>query len=354
MGRVVKARSVKSGLPPGTLIHIGDRIDRGVKVSVTEYGDRVFQEREIGTLGECPDFSDTSLTSWINIEGLHDIDLINRMGECVRLHPLVLEDILNTDQRPKVEDYGDYLYIVLKMFRNGKKGEIVPEQVSLILGRNFVVSFQEGITGDSFDPVRERLRNGQSRIRTMGADYLAYCLMDAIVDGYFSVLENMEDRIEGVEQEVVSDPSSDTVRNLYSLKRELIFLRKGIWPLREVLAAMTRRESKLISDPVEIYLHDVYDHIIQVIDIIEVSRDMLSGMLDIYLSSTSNRLNEIMKFLTLIATIFMPLSFLTSLWGMNFRSMPELNLRWGYPAALAIMASVAISMVLWFRKKKWF
>jgi len=354
MGRVVKERSVKSGLPPGTLIHIGERRAREIRVTVTDFGEKLFEEKEITDLKESFIPSDPSITSWIDVDGLHEIDVVRRLGECRGLHPLVMEDILNTDQRPKVEDYGDYLYIVLKMFHNGKKGEIVTEQVSIVLGSNFVLSFQEGTKGDVFEPVRERLRSGQGRLRSMGADYLTYCLMDTIVDNYFEVLESTEDKIEALEEEVVANPSPETVRKLYRLKREMIVLRKGVWPLREVLAAMTRRESKLISDPVGIYLRDVYDHIIQVIDIIEVSRDMLTGMLDIYLSSINNRLNEIMKFLTLIATIFMPLSFLASLWGMNFKFMPELAFRWGYPAALTLMVSAAIAMVFWFRKKRWF
>lgn len=353
MGRVVKERSVKSGLPPGTLIHIGEKSDREIRVSVIDYGETHFAEKEIKTLNECFYYTDPSIISWINVEGLHEIEVIRQMGECQGLHPLVLEDILNTDQRPKVEDYGDYLYIVLKMFRNGKGGEITSEQVSIILGASFVISFQEGISGDVFDPVRERVRNGKNKLRSMGADYLTYCLMDAIVDNYFVVLEETEEKIEALEAEVVAVPSPETVKRLYKLKREMIFLRKAVWPLRELLAAMTRRESKLVSDPVVIYLRDVYDHVIQVIDIIEVSRDMLSGMLDIYLSSSNNKLNEVMKFLTVIATIFMPISFLASLWGMNFKVMPELELPWGYPLALCVMFSVALAMVFWFRKKRW-
>jgi magnesium transporter len=353
MQRVVKERSVKSGLPPGTLVHIGEKSDREIRISVTDYSETVCEEKEITALKECFYFTDPSIKSWINVEGLHEIEVIQQVGECQGLHPLVLEDILNTDQRPKLEDYGEYLYIVLKTFRNDKGGDIVTEQVSLILGANFVITFQEGIRSDIFSSIRERIRNGKGRVRSMGTDYLTYCFMDAIVDNYFVVLEQAEERIEVLEDEVVTKPSPETVQKLHKLKREMIFLRKAVWPLREVLAAMTRRESKLITDPVMIYLRDVYDHVIQVIDIIEVCRDMLSGMLDIYLSSMSNRLNEVMKFLTVIATIFMPLSFLASMWGMNFKNMPELDSKWGYPIALGIMASVAVSMIVWFRKKRW-
>lgn len=353
MGRVIKERSVKSGLPPGTLIHIGEKSDREIRVSVIEYGESLFEEKEIKALNECFYYTDPTITSWINVEGLHEVEVIRQFGGCQGLHPLVMEDILNTDQRPKIEDYGDYLYIVLKMFRNETGGVILNEQVSIILGANFVISFQEGLRGDIFNPVRERVRTGAGKLRSLGADYLTYCLMDAIVDNYFVVLEGAGEKIEALEEEVTANPSPVTVSKLYKLKREMIFLRKGIWPLREVLSAMTRRETNLISDPVGVYLRDVYDHVIQVIDIIEVSRDMLSGMLDIYLSSSNNRLNEVMKFLTVIATIFMPLSFLASLWGMNFKVMPELGQPWGYPMALIIMVVVALLMIQWFRKKRW-
>ncbi len=353
MGRVVKERSVKSGLPPGTLVHIGRKSDREVRITFIDYNDSCCKEKQISALDECLLLTDRASVSWINVEGLHETETIRRIGECQGLHPLVLEDVLNTDQRPKMEDYGDYLYIVLKSFRKWEGEHIVAEQVSLILGANFVISFQEGINGDVFAPIRERIRNGKGKLRSMGADYLAYCLMDAIVDDYFTVLEKAEERIEAIEEEVVANPAQETVRKLHKMKREMIFLRKGVWPLREVLAAMTRRESRLITEPVVVFLRDVYDHTIQVIDIIEVSRDILAGMLDVYLSSMNNRLNEVMKFLTVIATIFMPLSFLASMWGMNFKQMPELEFRWGYPMALCIMVIIALSMVVWFRKKRW-
>jgi magnesium transporter len=353
MGRVVKERSVKSGLPPGTLVHIGEKIDREIKITVTDYSEALCEEKEIKALKECFYHTDRSIISWINVEGLHEIEVIQRVGECEGLHPLVLEDILNTDQRPKLEDFGEYLYIVLKMLRKGEGTDIATEQVSLILGVNFVISFQEGIKGDVFDPIRERIRNGKGKLRSMGADYLAYSLMDAIVDNYFVVLEVTEERIELLEEEVMVSPSAETVRKLHKLKRDMILLRKSVWPLREVLAAMTRRESKLISDQVALYLRDVYDHVIQVIDIIEVSRDILSGMLDIYLSSMSNKLNEVMKFLTVIGTIFMPLTFLVGVYGMNFKYLPELEWHYGYCAVWIFMVALSVAMILYFKRKRW-
>ena len=264
-----------------------------------------------------------------------------------------MEDILNTDQRPKVEDYKDYLYIVLKMLHNVKGTEIVTEQISLILHPNFVISFQEGIEGDVFSPVRERLRGAKGRIRGMGADYLAYTLIDAIVDNYFAILEGIGERIEDLEEELVSHPKKETLHRIHELKREMIFLRKAVWPLREVISTLQRGDSPLIKNTTAIYLRDVYDHTIQVIDAIETSRDMLSGMLDIYLSSISNRMNEIMKFLTIIGTIFIPLTFIVGIYGMNFAFMPELKWRYGYFAVMAFMFAIGIIMLFYFKKKKW-
>lgn len=353
MARIIKKRSVKSGLPPGTLVHIGERSEREIGITVMDYNAAGCEEKKIKALNECFYYTDTSLVTWIDVEGLHEIEIIRQVGDCQGLHPLVLEDILNTDQRPKLEDFVDYLYIVLKMLRTGENGEIVTEQVSLILGANFVISFQEGVEGDVFTPIRERIRNGKGKIRTMGADYLAYSLIDAVVDNYFVVLEGVGERVETLEGEVMTKPRPETVREIHRLKRDMILLRKAVWPLREVIGALERRESKLITEPVVVYLRDVYDHTIQVIDAIEASRDMLAGMLDIYLSSISNRMNEIMKFLTIIGTIFIPLTFIAGVYGMNFQNMPELHWQWGYYGALGIMSAVALTMLVYFKRKKW-
>lgn len=353
MPRFMKTRSQKTGLPPGSLVHIGEKKAGETKITVLDYSDTGFQEMETFAIEECFIFKDKPTVTWINIEGLHRIETIEKLGECYGFHPLVLEDILNTDQRPKLEDYESYLYIVLKMLLNETSPEVVTEQISLILGPNFVISLQEGLEGDVFNPIRERIRAGKGRIRNMGADYLAYSLIDAVVDNYFVILEKMGERIEELEDELLTGPTTDTLHEIHELKREMIFLRKAVWPLREVISALQRDETFLVGDPTRVYLRDVYDHTIQVIDAIETSRDMLAGMLDIYLSSISNRMNEVMKFLTVIGTIFIPLTFIAGVYGMNFEFMPELKWRWGYFSVWAVMAAIGMFMLLYFKRKRW-
>ncbi len=353
MPKLTKKRSKKAGLPPGSLVHIGEKKAETPKITIIDYDETHFQEKEVKTIDECFIFKDKPTVTWINIDGLHQVEILEKLGECYGLHPLVLEDILNTDQRPKMEDYGEYIYIVLKMLDyNDKSNEIEPEQMSLILGPNFVFSFQER-EGDTFNPIRERIRNSKGRIRKMGADYLAYTLLDSIVDNYFIILEKLGEKIEFLEEKLVTRPTPETLQVIHYLKREMISFRKAVWPLREVVSGLERGESSLIKGPTKIYLRDVYDHTIQTIDTIETYRDMVSGMLDIYLSSVSNRLNSVMKVLTIIATIFMPLTFLAGVYGMNFKYMPELEWRWGYPVTWLIMAGIGISMLIYFRKKRW-
>ncbi|ABB31426.2 magnesium transport protein CorA [Geobacter metallireducens GS-15] len=352
--KLVTKRSAKAGLPPGTLVHIGERHREAARVSIIAYDEKGVYEQASDDLAACFPLRNQPEVSWINVEGIHSIELLQKLGECYGIHPLVLEDILNTDQRPKREDYGAYLFIVLKMLslKNGNKG-VAAEQMSLILGENFVLSFQEGLAGDPFDPVRERLRAGRGKIRSLGADYLVYSLIDAIIDNYFVILESLAERIERLEEELVANPVRETVGRLHILKREVIFLRKSIWPLREVISGLERRESSLVREETAIYLRDVYDHTVQIIDTVETFRDILSGLLDIYLSTLSNRTNEVMKVLTIIATLFMPLTFIAGLYGMNFHYMPELNWRWGYPAVLILMLLVIGGMLVFFRRKKW-
>lgn len=348
-----KKRSIKTGLPPGSLIHIGEKKAERVRIRILDYDENQFEEKEAKTIEECFPFKDKPTTTWINIDGLHQVDIIEKIGKEFDFHPLLLEDILNTEQRPKIEDFETHIYIVLKMlYYDDKTNEITSEQISIIFGHNFVISFQEK-EGDIFDPIRERIRTGKGRTRKMGPDYLSYSLMDFIVDSYFSILEKMGENIEDVEETMITDPKPATLHGIHSLKRKMISLRKSVWPLRDVLSALERSDSSLIQEPTRIYLKDVYDHTIQVIDTVETYRDVLSGMLDVYLSSISNKMNEIMKVLTIIATIFIPLTFIAGVYGMNFEFMPELRWRLGYPAVWAVMICVGISMLVYFRKKKW-
>jgi magnesium transporter len=351
---LLKKRSGKSGLPPGSLIHIGEQRPGKPRITVIDYDEKEIREQELERVEECFVFRDSPATTWIDVQGVHDAEVLRRLGECYGFHPLVLEDILNTDQRPKIEDYGDYLYIVLKMLSSGNSdGEIASEQISLILGPNFLFSFQEGIRGDVFASVKERIRKNGTKLRKLGADYLAYSLMDAIVDNYFDVLEKAGERVEVLEERIVNDASNETLRDIHYLKREMIFLRKALWPLREVVNSMIRADMPLIADTTRIYLRDVYDHTIHVIDTIETLRDMVSGMLDIYLSSISNRMNAVMKVLTIIATLFMPLTFVAGVYGMNFTHIPELHWRYGYLFFWVINVLIATAMLIFFRKKKW-
>jgi len=353
MSRFIKKHSQKVGLTPGSLVHIGKKRSEKIKVSLIDYNEKEITEKKLKSIKESFPFKDKPTVTWINIDGVHDTDVIADIGKHFAIHPLVLEDILNTDQRPKIEDFDKYIFIVLKMLSyNENKKEIESEQISLILGSNFVISFQER-EGDVFEYIRERLRKSKGRIRKMGSDYLAYSLIDAIIDHYFIILEKMGERIEIMEDEVLSNPNTQTTEVLHDMKKEMLFLRKSVWPLRELLSSLQRNESALISESTSIYLRDVYDHTIQIIDTIESYRDMTSGLVDLYLSSISNRMNEVMKVLTIIATIFIPMTFIAGIYGMNFEYMPELGLWWGYFAVWTVMLILGISMLFYFRKKKW-
>jgi magnesium transporter len=353
MPNTIKKRSQKAGLPPGTLVHVGEQKSEKTHITILDYDEDRVVEKELTGVEECLLLKARPTVTWINVAGLHQIEVLEKLNECFGLHPLVLEDILNTTQRPKIEDFGEYIYIVLKMlYLPGPGQEAVTEQVSLILGPNYLISFQES-AGDVFDPIRERIRNGKGRIRKLGADYLAHALLDAIVDHYFIILEKLGEDVEDLEETLTNNPTPRTMQAIHQLKRKMIFLRKSVWPLREVVGSLERGESPLIQQSTGIYLRDIYDHIIQVIDNIETFRDMLSGMIDIYLSSISNRMNEIMKVLTIIATIFIPLTFIVGLYGMNFKYMPELEWHWGYPLVLLLMLGVAVFMLFYFKRKKW-
>lgn len=354
MPRTSKRRIKKVGLPSESLVYTGDQALGKIEVTLVDYDEQTFEERPVQAMEECAPYKGKPTATWINVEGVNNPPALEKLGDCFGLHRLVTEDILNVVQRPKVEDFGDYLYIVLKMLTyDGKAGKVIPEQVSLILGQNYLLSFQEGIMGDVFNPIRERLRAGRGKLRKQGVDYLAYALLDTIVDGYFSILEKLGERIDRLEEELISRPGRPIVERLYHLKRELLFLHKSVWPLREVISSLERRESPLIRETTVPYLRDIYDHVAQIIDTTDIYREMLSTMLDLYLSSVSNRLNEVMKVLTAISLIFMPITFLAGVYGMNFKHMPELEWKYGYLFSWIVMAGIGAGMFYYFKRKKW-
>jgi len=345
--------SKKAGLPPGTLVHIGEKKTEAVKISMIDYDKSQIQEKDSATVDECLPFIAKPTVTWINVSGIHDVTVIEGFGEAFDIHPLLLEDIVHSEQRPKLEDFDSHLFFVLRMLTyDDTKNELRSEQVSFILGANFVISFQEH-EGDVFDPVRARIRSGKGKIRKMGCDYLAYTLIDSIVDNYFLVLEKYGEKIEVLQEEVLSQPTPETLQVIQETKRDLIFLRKSVWPLREAINGLQREESSLVTENVGIYLRDVHDHAIQVIDTIETFRDMISGTLDVYLSSVSNKMNEVMKVLTIIATIFIPLTFIAGIYGMNFKYMPVLEWRWAYPVVWIVVIVLGLLMLIAFRRKKW-
>ncbi|MDY0045213.1 MAG: magnesium/cobalt transporter CorA, partial [Syntrophales bacterium] len=302
---------------------------------------------------ESLDFIDASTVTWINIDGLHDTGLIEKIGSNLGIHSLVLEDVLHTTQRPKIENYEDYILIVLRMlYYASDVHEIKSEQISIILGSHYVISFQE-LEGDVFEPLRERIRHNKGKIRKSGADYLAYGLLDSIIDNYFVLLEKIGIQIGELEEELSTEPQKQTVEKIHSLKQEIIFLRKSVWPLREVIAECERTESDLIKEDLSFYLRDLYDHTIQVIDVVETYHDLLSGMLDLYLSRMSNKMNEVMKVLTIFASIFIPLTFIAGIYGMNFKYMPELEWKWSYPVFWVVIIVAALVMLAFFKKRKW-
>jgi len=347
-------RSAKRpGSPPGTLVHSGEKKLEEVRLSLIDYDTTQIEEKTLSDVTEALPFKESPTVTWINIDGLHDTSVIERIGKEFDIHPLVLEDILSTQQRPKMEDYENYLYLVLRMIQfDEETQQAQDEQLSVIVGSNYVISFQEQ-AGDVFDPIRERLRNEKGRIRKMGPDYLTYALIDAIVDHYFTALENYGDVIAEIEEDLFQDREDEPMARIHSLKQEMIYLRKSIWPLREVLSQLSRGESKVFDKDTLIFLRDVYAHTIQVIDTVETYRDLLSGLLDLYLSTLSNRMNEVMKVLTIIATLFIPLTFIAGVYGMNFKYMPELEWRWSYPIVWLVMIVVSAVMLIYFRRKKW-
>lgn len=350
--KLFKKYSKKIGLPPGTMVYVGEKKVEKVKISVIDYDKDNFQKRELVSVEEAFPFKETPTVTWLNINGLHEVEVLEKIGKHYDIHPLIMEDILNTQQRPKIEIFDDYIFAVMKVITQDEEGNINIEQLSLFLGENYVITFQES-EGDIFDPVRERIEKSKGRIRKCGPDYLAYAIMDIVIDHYFFILEKVGETVEFLEDNVIENPDESIVQNIQQMKRKLIFMRKSIWPLRELISTLVREETKLIKDSTMPYLRDLYDHTIQVVDSVETFRDMVSGILDVYLSSVSNKMNEVMKVLTIIATIFIPLTFIAGIYGMNFEFMPELRFHWGYPLIWGIMIIIFLTMIFYFKRKKW-
>jgi len=359
MVRLSRRFSEKAGLAPGTPVFTGEKKTDEVRITIIDYDAEHFGTKESAKVEACHPRMEKSTVTWINVVGLHDISVAQELGSCYGWHPLIIEDILNMHQRTKMDILDDYILISLKMISyNSGANALDIEQISIVLGENYVITFQER-ADEIFEPVRNRLKNNMGRARKAGADYLAYALLDAIVDNYFRVLEDLGEEMEEMEEELVSNPTQDTMHRIHGLKKEMIFLRRSVWPLREMIGRLEREETLLIRETSDIYLRDLYDHTIQVIDTVETFRDMISGMLDIYLSSISNRMNEVMKVLTIFASIFIPLTFITGIYGMNFNTdkspynMPELGWYFGYPFALGLMAFAGILTLYYFKRKKW-
>jgi len=356
MSRFTKKLSIKTGLPPGSLVHIGREFSQDTLIEVFDYNAEGFKEYKFNQNAiqqfELLPLVGKDEVRWVNVNGLNKLNIIESICKFYNIHSLVMEDILNTAQRPKIEDYDSYLYIVAKMIYFDHS-TMIDEQLSIILGNGYIISFGER-EGDAFKQIRERIRKNSIHIRKSGADYLAYSMLDAVVDGYFDVLENLGDKIDEAEEELLDNPTIDSLHKIRELKKDLLYMHKSIWPLREVASWMERNENNIIKNPTQIYIKDIYDHIIQAIDTTETFKELLAGLMDIYLSSISNKMNEIMKVLTIISTMFIPLTFLAGLYGMNFKYMPELEWRWGYGAVIVVMVAIAIAMIMYFKRKRWF
>ncbi|MDH3327800.1 MAG: magnesium/cobalt transporter CorA [Desulfobulbaceae bacterium] len=353
-GRVVSREKKSAGTPPGTVVHTGERKTEQVVMRYFDYDEKTLHEGELATVEDSFQFLTTPTVTWIDVVGLHDVSHIEQIGKAFELHPLMIEDIASPRQRPKIEEYEDSLFVVLKMLAFDTDTKTIEiDQMSLVVGKNYILSFQEK-PWDVLEPIRNRIRQARSRIRSKGPDYLAYTIIDAVVDGYFKILEEVGDEIEILEELVLSDVTALVMHRIHKLKREILVLRKAVWPLREVLGSLYRNETTQIEDQTRVYLRDVYDHSVQIIDTIETFRDLLTGTMDLYISSVNNRMNEVMKVLTVIATIFIPLSFFVGVYGMNFEYMPELKIHWAYPALMLFMTMVAGGMLWLFRHKHWF
>ena len=352
MARITR-KNKKPGLSPGTLLYTGKKYRENIEIDLIDYSENYFFEKKNVKLKEIDDYCNTTSITWINVEGLHETEVIADIGKIYGIHTLTMEDILHLEQLPKVETFDSYIFTTVKMLSLDSNEKVEDEQLGIILGKNFVITFQEGKDGDVFEPLRDRIRKGNGRIRGMAADYLYYAILDIIIDNYFVVMEEIGEKIAVYEEKLMFAPEENIIKEIYSLKREIIFLRKSIVPLREMILKIQHCECELIETKTEIFLRDLYDHSLQVIDMVETYREMVSGLLELYLSSLSNRMNEVMRTLTTISTIFIPLTFIVGVYGMNFVNMPELKFKYGYYIIWGFMIGIGIFMYKYFKNKKW-
>lgn len=346
--------SKKIGLPPGSIVYLGEKKVDKVTINVTEYDEAGAETYEIKSIEEIDPFTDTPQITWASVCGLHETDFLKQVGEKFKIHSLVLEDILNVDTRPKIEITDDYLFIVMKLVLfNAEQKILETEQVSFILGRSFLFSFSER-TDEIFNPIKDRINSHLGKIRKRGIDYLLYALMDIVVDHYFLALEKVEERIEILDDEVINRTEKSHIESIYNLRNLLLLIRRSIYPLREIVNQLIKDDGDLLDESIEPYLRDLYDHTIHITETIEQQREVTNGLMEIYLSMMSNKMNEVMKVLTVIATIFIPLTFIVGIYGMNFPNMPEMNWPWAYFAVWGVMMAVVGAMIFYFRKKNWF
>ena len=358
-----KTRYPIPGEPPGVLRPREEAAKRRPDITLIEYDRARLEERTVADKEELLPHLDNQRVTWINIDGLGDVDVLRRLGSRFNLHPLALEDVLSTGQRPKVEQYDDYLFIVVQMLYLNNAKQMCGEQVSMFLGKNFLITLQEEADFDVFEPVRARIRAANGAIRKLGADYLAYALLDSIVDHYYPVLESLGASIDAIEDQLVENPVQNPVRDLHQHKRTLTQIRRFIWPVRDLINSLMHEETGLVAKGTKVYLRDCYDHTVQLMDLVESYRDVLSGLMELYLSSVGIRTNEIMKVLTVISSIFIPLTFIVGIYGMNFApeangrklpwNMPELYQPWGYVAVMLLMLGLAIFQIFYFKKRRW-
>lgn len=348
----VKKKSDKSGMIPGSFVYVGkNQESTPIQIELIEYNQTHLEKKFVSSIHDCKDSLNNQYTSWVNIDGVHDIKLIEELSQTFKIHPLIAEDILNTDQRPKVEINNDYIYIVLKMISYDEKNQtFVNEQLSIILLDNLVITTQE-LPGDLFNNIRERIIQQKGRIRKLKADYLVYCIIDAIVDEYFKVIDRLESELEEIEADI--ENSKNSIQDIHWLKKEILYIRRAVYPVRDIISSLMREEHPFIQEKTSLYLRDIHDHCLQVYESVEIIRDIVSSLVEIHLSSVSNKMNEVMKVLTIFASIFIPLTFITGIYGMNFENMPELKWEYGYFYLWGLLLFITVSLMIYFKKKKW-